>query len=189
MQLIAEPATNTLPKLLRRNARLWGRMPGMREKERGIWESYTWRECQAHVRDLALGLAALGFKRGDKLSVLGDNRARLYWAQISAQALGGMAVPLYRDFIASELMHVLSHAEVSVIVAEDQEQVDKVLSLRHELPSLRWIIYEDPRGMSGYRERFLKSIAEIEAAGRDFGKAHANYYEAEVDKGVRRTWR
>ena len=183
MQLIAEPATNTLPKLLRRNARLWGRMPGMREKERGIWESYTWRECQAHVRDLALGLAALGFKRGDKLSVLGDNRARLYWAQISAQALGGMAVPLYQDFIASELVHVLSHAEVSVIVAEDQEQVDKVLSLRHELPSLRWIIYEDPRGMSGYRERFLKSIAEIEAAGRDFGKAHANYYEAEVDKG------
>jgi long-chain acyl-CoA synthetase len=183
MQLIADPANNTLPKLLRRNARLWGRLPGMREKERGIWESYTWRECQAHVRDLALGLAALGFRRGDKLSVLGDNRARLYWAQVSAQALGGMAVPLYQDSIASELVHVLTHAEVSVIVADDQEQVDKVLSLRHELPSLRWIIYEDPRGMSGYRERFLKSIAEIEAAGRDFGKAHANYYEAEVDKG------
>jgi long-chain acyl-CoA synthetase len=183
MKLVADPATNTLPKLLRRNARIWGRLPGMREKERGIWETFSWRQCQAHVRDLALGLAALGFKRGDKLSVLGDNRARLYWAQLAAQALGGMSVPLYQDSIASELVHVLTHAEVSVIVAEDQEQVDKVLSLRDELPDLRWIIYEDPRGMSGYRERFLKSIEEVEEAGRDFGKAHPDYYEAELDQG------
>ena len=102
----------------------------MREKDRGIWQSYSWRECYGHVRDFALGLAAAGFKRGDKLSVLGDNRARLYWAQLAAQALGGMSVPLYQDSIASELAFVLDHAEVSVVVAEDQEQVDKVLSLR-----------------------------------------------------------
>ncbi len=183
MKLVADPATNTLPKLMRRNARVWGRLPGMREKDRGIWETFSWRQCQAHVRDLALGLAALGFKRGDRLSVLGDNRARLYWAQLAAQALGGMAVPLYQDSIASELVHVLTHAEVSVVAAEDQEQVDKVLSLRDQLPNLRWIIYEDPRGMSGYRERFLKSITELEKAGRDFGKAHPDYYDSELDKG------
>jgi long-chain acyl-CoA synthetase len=183
MKLVADPETNTLPKLLRRNAQVWARLPGMREKERGIWETFTWRQCQAHVRDLALGLAALGFKRGDKLSVLGDNRARLYWAQISAQALGGMSVPLYQDSIASELVHVLTHAEVSVVVAEDQEQVDKVLSLRDQLPNLRWILYEDPRGMGAYREKFLKSITEVEAAGRDFGKAHPSYYETELNKG------
>jgi long-chain acyl-CoA synthetase len=183
MKLVADPETNTLPKLLRRNAQVWARLPGMREKERGIWKTFTWRQCQAHVRDLALGLAALGFKRGDKLSVLGDNRARLYWAQISAQALGGMSVPLYQDSIASELVHVLTHAEVSVVVAEDQEQVDKVLSLRDQLPNLRWILYEDPRGMGSYREKFLKSISEVEAAGRDFGKAHPSYYETELNKG------
>src|SRR5689334_7009919 len=183
MKLVADPATNTLPKLMRRNARAWGCLPGMREKDRGIWETFSWQQCQTHVRDLALGLAALGFKRGDRLSVLGDNRARLYWAQIAAQALGGMAVPLYQDSIASELVHVLTHAEVSVVVAEDQEQVDKVLSLRDQLPNLRWIIYEDPRGMGGYRERFLKSIVELEAAGRDFGKAHPEYYDSELDKG------
>ena len=183
MKLVADPETNTLPKLLRRNAQVWARLPGMREKERGIWETFTWRQCQAHVRDLALGLAALGFKRDDKLSVLGDNRARLYWAQISAQALGGMSVPLYQDSIASELVHVLTHAEVSVVVAEDQEQVDKVLSLRDQLPNLRWILYEDPRGMGTYREKFLKSITEVEAAGRDFGKAHPSYYETELNKG------
>jgi len=183
MKLVADPATNTLPKLLRRNAREWGRLPGMREKDRGIWQAYSWRQCQGHVRELALGLAALGFKRGDKLSVLGDNRARLYWSQLAAQALGGMAVPLYQDSIASELKHVLTHAEVSVVAAEDQEQVDKILSLRHELPHLRWILYEDPRGMSGYRERFLKSMPEVESAGRDFGKAHPDYYDTEVDQG------
>ena len=116
--------------------RAFGKQPGMREKDRGIWQTYSWRDCQAHVRDFALGLAAHGFKRGDKLSVLGDNRAPLYWAQLAAQALGGLAVPLYQDSIASELVYVLDHAEVSVVVAEDQEQVDKVLSVREQLPKL-----------------------------------------------------
>src|SRR5262245_65417644 len=129
LKLISDPATNTVPKLLRRNAGAWPRMPGMREKERGIWQAYSWRECQDCVREFALGLAALGFKRGDKLSVLGDNRARLYWAQLSTQALGGISVPLYQDSIASELAHVQRHAEVSVVVPADQEPVEQELSL------------------------------------------------------------
>ena len=158
MKLVADPATDTLPKLLRRNAASTGKQPGMREKDRGIWQSHSWAECQDHVRAFALGLAAHGFKRGDKLSVLGDNRPRLYWAQLATQALGGMSVPLYQDSIAGELLHVLSHAEVAVVVAEDQEQVDKVLSLRAELPSLRLVIYEDPRGMSAYREEHAQIV-------------------------------
>ena len=183
MKLAADPATNTLPKLLRRNAASFGRLPGMREKDRGIWQTYSWRACQDHVRNFALGLAAHGFKRGDKLSVLGDNRARLYWAQLAAQALGGMAVPLYQDSIASELAHVLSHADVSVVVAEDQEQVDKVLSLRGELPHLRLVIYEDPRGMSSYREDILTSFADVEKAGSAFASKHPDHYERELDLG------
>jgi long-chain acyl-CoA synthetase len=183
VKLAEDPATSTLPKLLRRNAASTGKLPGMREKDRGIWQTYSWRACHDHVRAFALGLAARGFKRGDKLSVLGDNRARLYWAQLAAQALGGMSVPLYQDSIASELWHVLSHAEVSVVVAEDQEQVDKVLSLRGELPNLRLVIYEDPRGMSGYDEDILGSFAAVEAAGRSFETDHPDYYERELDKG------
>jgi long-chain acyl-CoA synthetase len=183
MKLASDTTTNTLPKLLRRNAASFGRLPGMREKDRGIWQSYSWRACQDHVRDLALGLAAHGFKRGDKLSVLGDNRARLYWAQLATQALGGMSVPLYQDSIASELKHVLSHAEVSVVVAEDQEQVDKVLSLRADLPNLRLVIYEDPRGMSAYSDDILKSFTDVEIAGRTFGKEHRNHYEHELEQG------
>ncbi len=186
MKLTADPGTDTLPKLLKRHAGRAGRLPAMREKDRGIWQTYSWRACQEHVRDFALGLAAHGFRRGDKLSVLGDNRARLYWAQLAAQALGGMSVPLYQDSIASELMHVLSHAEVSVVVAEDQEQVDKVLSIHGELASVRLVIYEDPRGLSGYRDGLLKSFAEIEAAGRAFGREHPGYYEREVEQGCAR---
>jgi long-chain acyl-CoA synthetase len=183
MKLVAQSATNTLPKLLRRNMKEFPRQPGMREKDRGIWQTYSWRDCHAHVRDFALGLAAAGFKRGDKLSVLGDNRARLYWAQLAAMSLGGMSVPVYQDSIASELAFVFEHAEVSVIVAEDQEQVDKVLSIAEKLPRLRLVVYEDPRGLSAYDQPILRSFAAMEAAGRAFAKEHPDYFDRELEAG------
>jgi long-chain acyl-CoA synthetase len=183
MKLVEQAATNTLPKLLARNAFTHPRQPGMRQKDRGIWKTYNWRDCQAHVQAFALGLAANGFGRGDKLSVLGDNRARLYWAQLAGQAMGGMAVPLYQDSIASELVYVLDHAEVSVVVAEDQEQVDKVMSVREQLPKLRLIIFEDPLGMGGYRDPMLKSFTEVEEQGSAFQEAYPRHYETELASG------
>ena len=174
---------DTLPRLLQRNAQTFGARPAFREKDRGIWQSCTWREYHEHVRDFALGLAALGFKRGETLSVIGDNRPRLYWAQMAAQALGGMAVPVYQDSIARELQYVWNHSEASVIVAEDQEQVDKALSLKDQLPSLRHVIYDDPRGMTQYRFDWLRSFAEVEELGRKFGGGHPGYFEAEIAKG------
>ncbi len=173
----------TLPRLLQRNARTLARRTAIREKDRGIWQSYTWAGYEAHVRDFALGLASLGFTRGDRLSVIGDNRPRLYWAQVAAQCLGGVSVPVYQDSIAKELAYVWSHAEVSVVVAEDQEQVDKVLALRDELPGLRWVIYEDPRGMLHYRHDWLKSFADVEALGREFASTHPGYFESEIERG------
>jgi long-chain acyl-CoA synthetase len=183
MKLVEQAATDTLPKLLARNALTYPRQPGIREKNRGIWKTYSWRDCQTHVQAFALGLAALGFNRGDKLSVLGDNRARLYWVQLACQAMGGMAVPLYQDSIASELVYVLEHADVSVVVAEDQEQVDKVLSLREQLPKLRLIIFDDPLGMSAYRDPMLTSFAEVEKLGSAFQKANPDYYATELAMG------
>jgi long-chain acyl-CoA synthetase len=174
----------TLPSLLRRNATTIAARPAVREKNRGIWRTFTWAQYYDEVRNFALGLAAHGFKRGDKLSVIGDNRPRLYWAQLAAQSLGGVAVPAFQDSIASELAYVFAHAEVSVIVAEDQEQVDKVLSLRDQLPSLKLLIYDDPRGMRQYDSPLLKSFDDIQAAGRTFGAEHAGYVEAEIDKGA-----
>jgi long-chain acyl-CoA synthetase len=178
---VSEPTT--LPGLLRRNAEQYGTKTAIREKDRGIWQSYTWREYYDHVHDFAAGLAALGFARGEKLSVIGDNRPRLYWAQVAAQALGGIAVPVYQDSIARELAYVWNHAEVSAIVAEDQEQVDKVLALRDELPNVRHVIYEDSRGMAQYRHEWLRSFADVEELGRRFGREHPRYVEAEIAAG------
>src|SRR6266571_3794415 len=173
----------TLPRLLQRNARDLADRPAIREKDRGIWQSWTWREYHDQVRDLALGLASLGLKRGDRLSVIGDNRPRLYAAQLAVQCLGGVSVAVYQDSIAKELAYVWNHAEVGVIVAEDQEQVDKVVGLRPELPALRVVIYDDPRGMLGYKHEWLKSFQDVQEAGRRFGAEHPGYFEAEIDKG------
>jgi long-chain acyl-CoA synthetase len=178
---VAEPAT--LPMLLQRNARDYRDRPAIREKDRGIWQTWTWQQYHEQVRDFALGLASLGLRRGDRLSVIGDNRPRLYAAQLAVQCLGGVSVAVYQDSIAKELAFVWNHAEVSVIVAEDQEQVDKILALRPELPALRVVIYDDPRGMTGYRYDWLKSYQEVQEAGRKFGVEHPGYFEAEVDKG------
>jgi long-chain acyl-CoA synthetase len=169
--------------LLQRNARDYRDRPAIREKDRGIWQTHTWSEYHENVRDFAHGLAALGFKRGEKLSVIGDNRPRLYWAQVAAQALGGVSVPVYQDSIARELAYVWEHAEVSVIVAEDQEQVDKILGLKDHLPSLRLVIFDDPRGMGHYRHDWLKAFPDVEALGREFEKAHPGYFEREVEAG------
>jgi long-chain acyl-CoA synthetase len=173
----------TLPRLLLRNAREFANRTAIREKDRGIWQSYTWAVYHDNVRDFALGLAALGFKRGDRLSVIGDNRPRLYWAQMAAQCLGGVSVPVYQDSIAKELAYVWNHADVSVIVAEDQEQVDKVMALREQLPLLRCVIYDDARGMAHYKHEWLRSFADVQALGREFGKTHAGYFEAAIEQG------
>ena len=173
----------TLPRLLLRNARELRTCAAIREKDRGIWQSYSWEDYHAQVRDFALGLAALGFKRGDRLSVIGDNRPRLYWAQVAAQCLGGVSVPVYQDSIAKELAFVWNHADVSVIVAEDQEQIDKVLGLREQLSTLRYVIYDDPRGMLHYKHDWLKSFADVRALGREFGKTHGGYFDAAIEQG------
>ncbi|HEV8441223.1 MAG TPA: AMP-binding protein [Methylomirabilota bacterium] len=174
--------STTLPRLLQRNARDFKDRPAIREKDRGIWQTFTWRDYHDQTRDFALGLAALGFSRGERLSVIGDNRPRLYWAQLAAQCLGGVPVPVYQDSIARELQYVWNHAEVSVIVAEDQEQVDKVLSLKDQLSAVRHVIYDDPRGLTHYRYDWLRSFAEVQEMGREFAKGHPGYFEAEVDK-------
>jgi long-chain acyl-CoA synthetase len=177
------PELTTLPRLLLRNAREFPQRTAMREKDRGIWQAWTWRDFHDHVRDFALGLAALGFARGERLSVIGDNRPRLYAAQIAAQCLGGVSVPVYQDSIAKELAYVWNHADVSIIVAEDQEQVDKVLALKDELPALRWVIYEDRRGMLAYRDERLRSFADVEKLGRERAAKDPAFFEHEIQKG------
>jgi long-chain acyl-CoA synthetase len=174
---------DTLPKLLLDRAARPGGRPAMREKEYGIWQTYTWRDYAARVRDFALGLRELGFGRGATLAVVGDNRPQLYWAEAAAQALGGIPVPLYQDAIAAEMHYVLEHAGCAVVVAEDQEQVDKILELRDKLPALRHIVFDDPKGMRHYAEPGLVAFAAVEERGRAAGEAGRRAFAEEVAAG------
>ena len=141
---------DTFPKLLLRNAQRWPDRPAMREKDYGIWQSWTWREVLDEVRALACGFAALGAKRGDKVAIIGDNRPQLYWVMTAAQSLGAIPVPVYQDAVAEEVSYVLNHAEAAYVVLEDQEQFDKVLEVQERCPSVGFVVYEDPRGLSRY---------------------------------------
>ncbi len=178
---MAEQAT--LPEYMLQNARTMAAEPAMRVKEFGIWKTFTWADYTDQVRAFSLGLASLGFGREDKLGIIGSNIPSLYWAQVAAQCLGGMPVPVYQDSIAKELAFVLHHSEAKMIVAQDQEQVDKIISIKDQLPNLEWLIYCWPRGMNDYDEDYLKSFDDVQAAGRDFDSANSGYFDTEIGKG------
>jgi len=180
---ITRGVADTFPKLVRENARRFPGKVAIREKDYGIWQSSTWRDYHERGRRIALGLASLGFARGDKAAIIGDNRPELYWSVLAVQALGGVPVPLYQDSIEKELAYIVDHAEVRFAIAEDQEQVDKLLHVRAQCPRLESIIYDDARGMRGYSEPFLISLAELEERGDKFAVGHATYFEDEVARG------
>ena len=160
---------DTLPRLLLRNASTMAARPAMREKRKGIWQADSWAEHAEQVLALARGLAAHGFGRGDRLAVLGDNRPPLYRAQLAAQCLGGVAVPVWPDADNDWLAHVLGNAGVSIVVAEDQDQVEKLLDIKPGLPALRLIVYTDPRGVHHTDVPFLYSVQDIVARGAQHG--------------------
>ncbi len=174
---------DTFPKLLEENARLRGDKPSIREKNLGIWQSWSWQQVRGEVRAMAHGLAALGLKRGDRIAVIGDNRPQLYWGIVAAQALGAVPVPVYQDAVARELQFVLNHAEIRYALAEDQEQVDKLLEVKDECALLEQIVYDDPRGMRHYTQPFLHSLASVEAMGREHLKEHPDYYDEQMAQG------
>jgi long-chain acyl-CoA synthetase len=176
-------APDTFPKLLLDHARLRRDRPANREKDYGIWQSWTWAEVTAEVEALACGLSAMGFRRGDRLAIIGDNRPRLYWAIAATQALGGVPVPIYQDSIADEMAFVLDHAEVRFAVAEDQEQVDKLLAIKERCPLLETVIFSDRRGMRHYDQPFLHDYARVQDRGREFARADPGFFRTEIAKG------
>jgi len=180
---ITRGAGNTFPRFVLENARRVPDKVAIREKDYGIWQSHTWKDYHERGRRIALGLASLGLARGDKAAIVGDNRPELYWSVFAVQALGGVPVPLYQDSIEKELAYIVDHAEVRFAIAEDQEQVDKLLHVRAQCPRLEFIVYDDTRGMRGYSEPFLISLAELEERGDKFALDHAGYFEDELAKG------
>ena len=176
-------APDTFPKLLLEHARLRPDRPANREKDYGIWQSWSWAEVAAEVEALACGLASMGFQRGDKLAIIGDNRPRLYWAIAATQSLGGVPVPIYQDSIAEEMAFVLDHAEVRFAISEDQEQVDKLVAVKERCPLLEAVIFSDPRGLRHYREPYLHDYAEVQQCGREFAGSHSAFFRDEIAKG------
>jgi len=156
----------TFPRLLARNARQWGDRVALREKEFGIWQAFTWRQYHDRVRDFSLGLTALGVGRGDRVAIIGDNRPEWVWSELAAQGAGAASVGLYQDSNVTEVAFVIDHCDASVVVAEDQEQVDKILDMLDKLPQVRHVVYTDPRGLRTYDHPALLSFEAVEERGR-----------------------
>jgi long-chain acyl-CoA synthetase len=174
---------DTFPKLLLAHARSGPARPAFREKDLGIWQTTTWAQAADEVRRFACGLAALGFRRGMNLAVVGDNRPRLYMAMAAAQSLGGVAVPLYQDAPAADMAYVLENAGIDFAVVEDQEQVDKLLEARAGVPGLSHIIFDDPRGLRNYAQPGLHSFDSVQALGRAHDADHPDFFLREAEAG------
>ena len=179
----AGEAGDTFPRLLLHHAAVRGDSPAVREKDLGIWQTWSWAEEAAEVRAMACGLAAQGFKRGMNLAIIGDNRPRLYWAFAAAQALGGVPVPLYQDAVAQEMVYVLENAEIEYAIVEDQEQVDKLLETMERTPQLKHIYYDDPRGLHNYPHDRLETLDRLLEIGREFDRQNPGFYDQSVAAG------
>ncbi len=165
----ASAGLDTMPRLLARNVASFGDKAAYREKEFGIWQSWTWAETSAEVDSLALGLLTLGVDEGDHIAIIGRNRPYLYWVMVAAQMVGAVPVPLYQDAVAEEIAYVLDHCGARFVVAQDQEQVDKVVEVQDQLPGLDHMIYLDPRGLRKYDHSKLSKFQDLQAKGRSEG--------------------
>ena len=184
---MTEPAgpesRDTFPKLLRANAAERGARAASREKKYGIWQSWTWGEVAEETRALALGLVALGLQPGDRMAIIGTNRPRLYWSMVACQMAGGVPVPVYQDSVAEEVAYILDHCGARIVIAEDQEQVDKVLSVAERVPALAHMIYEDPRGLRNYDHTTLHPFDRVQATGRAAEAEHGATMDARIARG------
>jgi long-chain acyl-CoA synthetase len=157
---------DTLPKLLLDNAAKHGGEIAMREKQFGIWKPFTWAEIAARTELIALGLKDLGVQKGDVVGLIGDNRPDWVMGELAAHALGAMSLGIYRDALDSEAAYLITFADVKLILAEDEEQVDKLLGLGDTIPTVTRIVYSDARGIRKYDDPRLMSLADLLKRGQ-----------------------
>ena len=162
----ASDALVSFPALLERNARRFGTRTAYREKEYGIWQSWSWLEVSEEIRAMALGFLALEIERGDHIAIIGRNRPALYWSMIAAQMVGAVPVPLYQDAVAEEMTYVLDHCGARFVIAGDQEQVDKIIEVQESVHHIEHIMYLDPKGLRKYDHSRLHALRDIQAEGR-----------------------
>jgi long-chain acyl-CoA synthetase len=156
----------SIPALLQRNATRFGDKPAYREKEYGIWQSWSWAETAAEIEALALGFINLGVNPGDFIAIIGRNRPYFYWAIVAAQSVGAIPVPLYQDASAEEMAYVMEHCGARFAVVQDQEQVDKIIEIQDQLHQFEHMIYLDPRGLRKYDHHKLHEFKTVQKQGR-----------------------
>ncbi|MGD8368747.1 MAG: AMP-binding protein, partial [Desulfobacterales bacterium] len=175
----------TIPKLFLKKASQFGAdRVAMREKEFGVWRPITWAQYLENVKYLALGLLKLGLKKGDKVSIIGDNRPEGLWAEMAALCAGGIGVWLFQDCLIDEVRYIIDHSDSRFLFGEGQEEVDKALSIIDECPKLEKIIWDDPKGLRHYDQDCLISLKEVQELGRELEKEQPGIFEERIAEGT-----
>jgi long-chain acyl-CoA synthetase len=174
----------TIPKLFYSQAKKYGKeRVAMREKEFGVWRPITWHDYLENVKHIALGLVSLGLEEGDKVAMIGDNRPEGLWAEMGALCARGVGVWLFQDSLIDEVKYIIDHSDTKFLVGEGQEEVDKAISILHECPKLKKIIWDDPKGMRNYDQDYLISLEEVMRLGRELEKEKPDLFEELIGKG------
>ena len=174
----------TIPKLFLRQCRKYGKEKvAMREKEFGIWRPFTWQDYYENVKYLALGMMELGLKPGDKVSMIGDNRPEGLWAEMATLCAGGIAVWLFQDCMMDEVKYIIDHSDTKFFVGEGQEEVDKALSIKDQCPKLETVVWDDPKGMRNYHQKFLVSMKEVQQLGKEVDQKDPGLFEKTIEQG------
>jgi len=183
MKMMARENGNTLPQVIQGNYAKWGEWTAMCMKKFGIWQRYSWKDYYENVKYISLGLISLGLKQGDVVCVIGDNEPEWLWGEFATQAAGGIVTGIFVDCIPSEVKYIATHSDAKFALVNDQEQVDKFLEIKDELPSLKKVIYWDPKGLKNYDEPILISLTTVMKLGKKYEETHAGLFEENVGKG------
>ncbi len=175
--------TDTIPKLIKRNYEKWSDGVACAKKDRGIWHRYTWKDYYEKVKYFCLGLISLGLERGDKVCIIGDNEPEWFWGEFAVQAAGGIATGIFVDSIPSEVKYIAEHSDAKFAIVNDQEQTDKFLQIKNELPSLKKVIYWDPKGLKNYDDPILISFADVVQLGKEYERFRPGIFEENLEKG------
>jgi len=173
----------TIPQIIKSNRERWGPRTAMSMKMFGVWHRYSWQDYYENIKHFSLGMISLGLARGDVVCIIGDNEPQWFWGEFAAQAAGGIATGIFVDSIPSEVKYVAEHSDAKFAVVNDQEQTDKFLEIKDELPLLKKVIYWDPKGLRNYEDPILISFDEVLELGREYEKTHPGLFEQNVDEG------
>ena len=175
---------DTLPKLLLRNYKRYGdQKVAMRKMDFGIWNEYTWKDYYENVKYFSLGLLEMGLEPKGKMCIIGENDPEWFWGQLAIEAAGGVSIGIMVDSIPDEIKYIIDHSDSSFVLAKDQEQVDKVLGIKDELPKVKKIIYWDPKGLRSYRDPILASFNQVVELGKSYDETHPGFFEQMVERG------